>query len=46
MKEEECCPKFNPKPWDGKVLEWEGKSPKCAKKYGKNYVVIISEIKR
>lgn len=23
--EEECCPIFDPKPWDGKVLEWENK---------------------
>jgi hypothetical protein len=22
---EECCPKFDPKPWDGKVLDWDGK---------------------
>ena len=22
---DECCPKFDPKPWDGKVLEWKGK---------------------
>ncbi len=21
----ECCPKFDPKPWDGKVLEWKNK---------------------
>jgi len=20
-----CCPKFDPKPWDGKVLEWKNK---------------------
>lgn len=20
-----CCPKFNPKPWDGKVLTWKNK---------------------
>ena len=25
MTEEECCPKFDPAPWDGKVLAWEGK---------------------
>ncbi len=25
MKKEECCPKFNPKLWDGKVLEWKNK---------------------
>jgi len=24
-KEEVCCPKFNPVPWDGKVLEWKDK---------------------
>lgn len=23
--EEECCPRFDPAPWDGKVLEWENK---------------------
>jgi len=23
--EEECCPKFDPAPWDGKLLEWENK---------------------
>ncbi|SFM30098.1 hydrolase [Methanolobus profundi] len=23
--EEECCPKFDPEPWDGKVIEWENK---------------------
>ena len=22
---EECCPKFDPAPWDGKVLEWGNK---------------------
>jgi hypothetical protein len=21
----QCCPKFNPAPWDGKVLEWNNK---------------------
>lgn len=25
MVDEECCPKFNPKPWDGKVHEWKNK---------------------
>ena len=24
-KNQECCPKFDPAPWDGKVFEWEGK---------------------
>ncbi len=24
-KEQECCPEFNPAPWDGKILEWENK---------------------
>ena len=24
-KEEICCPKFNPVPWDGKVVEWINK---------------------
>ncbi len=23
MKDEECCPKFDPAPWDNKVLEWQ-----------------------
>ncbi len=23
--EEECCPEFDPAPWDGKILEWENK---------------------
>jgi hypothetical protein len=23
--EEECCPKFDPKPWDKKVLNWKNK---------------------
>jgi hypothetical protein len=23
--EEECCPKFDPEPWDGRMLEWEKK---------------------
>jgi len=22
---EECCPKFDPKPWDGKMFEWKNK---------------------
>jgi hypothetical protein len=25
MKEEVCCPKFNPKPWDNKVFTWKNK---------------------
>ena len=25
MKEEECCPKFNPKPWEGKIFRWKEK---------------------
>ena len=25
MKQEECCPKFNPKLWDGKVIGWKNK---------------------
>lgn len=25
MEEQICCPKFNPEPWDGKVLEWRDK---------------------
>ncbi|MEI8061323.1 MAG: hydrolase [Candidatus Berkelbacteria bacterium] len=24
-KDEVCCPKFNPEPWDGKVVEWKDK---------------------
>lgn len=23
--EEECCPEFNPAPWDGKIVEWKDK---------------------
>ena len=22
---DECCPRFNPEPWDGKVVEWKNK---------------------
>lgn len=25
MKQDECCPKFNPEPWDGKIFEWKNK---------------------
>ena len=25
MSNEECCPKFNPEPWDGKVFDWKNK---------------------
>jgi dipeptide/tripeptide permease len=25
MDKNECCPKFNPEPWDGKILEWQDK---------------------
>jgi len=25
MKEEECCPRFDPAPWDGKLFEWNEK---------------------
>jgi hypothetical protein len=25
MTDEECCPPFDPAPWDGKVWEWENK---------------------
>lgn len=25
MNKDECCPKFNPKPWDGKIFEWKNK---------------------
>ncbi len=25
VKETGCCPMFDPKPWDGKVLEWKDK---------------------
>ncbi len=24
-KTRECCPEFDPEPWDGKILEWENK---------------------
>ena len=24
-KDHECCPKFEPEPWDGKIFEWENK---------------------
>jgi len=24
-KNEQCCPKFNPEPWDGKIFEWSNK---------------------
>jgi hypothetical protein len=47
----ECCPRFNPEPWDDKEITWEGKKtycyyttcPRCAKKYGKNYVVLLAQ---
>jgi len=25
IKETGCCPKFNPEPWEGKVLDWKDK---------------------
>jgi hypothetical protein len=25
MNEKECCPKFDPAPWDGKLFEWNNK---------------------
>lgn len=25
MNKEECCPKFNPKPWDEKIFNWKNK---------------------
>ena len=25
MNENECCPKFDPTPWDGKLFEWNQK---------------------
>lgn len=25
LNQAECCPKFDPKPWDDKVFEWENK---------------------
>ena len=25
VKNTECCPKFDPAPWDGKTFEWSGK---------------------
>ena len=24
-KADECCPRFNPEPWDGKTLTWENR---------------------
>ena len=24
-QKKECCPKFDPAPWDGKILEWDNK---------------------
>lgn len=26
MNKEECCPKFDPTPWDGKLFEWNNKN--------------------
>jgi hypothetical protein len=25
IESQECCPRFNPEPWDGKVFEWNNK---------------------
>ena len=25
IEKPECCPKFDPAPWDGKVFEWKDK---------------------
>lgn len=25
MEKNECCPKFNPEPWDGKTFQWKDK---------------------
>jgi hypothetical protein len=25
MDKDECCPKFDPTPWDGKIVEWKDK---------------------
>jgi hypothetical protein len=25
MDKNECCPEFDPKPWDGKIIEWKNK---------------------
>lgn len=25
LKDTQCCPKFNPTPWDGKIFEWNNK---------------------
>jgi len=25
MNKDECCPEFDSKPWDGKIIEWENK---------------------
>jgi len=46
----ECCLRFNPEPWDDKdlackTLYWYYTTcPKCAKKYGKNYVVPLDQV--
>jgi len=47
----ECCPKFEPAPWDDQVITWDRKlyffyttCPRCAQKYGKNYVVILAQV--
>jgi len=47
-----CCPRFDPGPWDDKevVLAMEKlfffytTCPKCAKAYGKNYVVLLAKV--
>ncbi len=35
-----CCPRFDPAPWDKK----DTTCPKCAKEYGKNYMVLVAQI--
>jgi hypothetical protein len=51
---ENCCPVFDPEPWDRKTLEWQEKHfvdyffyyttcPKCAKKHGHNYTVAFAK---
>ncbi len=38
MNEDECCPKFDPAPWDGKLFEWN------QKKFIKGHVTTFLDI--
>ena len=38
MVDEICCPKFDPKPWDGKVVEWKDK--KFIKDHARTFMYI------